>query len=151
MFASNHVITGAVIGSLVVNPVIAIPVAFCAHFVLDAFPHYGIGDHTSKKFLYTLSADAGLALALIVVIFVLQPQNWLLIIACGVSCASPDLMWLPRWLVELKGRKPKNMGPVRRFHSKVQWAEREIWWGLTSEVAWFCLMIFVLANNLNFT
>lgn len=148
MTASNHVVTGAFLGAVIVNPVVALPLAFAAHFVLDALPHLGLDSHTDKKFLYVLCADTGLAMAVLLTIVILQPNNWPVIVLSGIACASPDLMWLPRWLIEMKGKKPKAMGPIRRFHAKIQWAERETWWGLTSEIVWFCLMFGLLAKNL---
>ncbi len=148
--ASNHVMTGAVIGSVVVNPVLALPVAVMAHFALDALPHHGIDDHKSTKFLYVLSIDAGLAAAVLISVIILQPQNWLLIVLCGIACASPDLMWLPRWVNELRGKPAKPFGRIARFHAWVQWAERETWWGLVAEFVWFCLMFVMLSQTLKF-
>ncbi len=150
MTATNHVITGMVVGAAVVNPIVAIPLALMAHFVLDALPHYGLGKHTDTKFLYVLSSDMGAAMALLIVVAALQPANWLLIIASGIACASPDLMWLPRWISELSGKKNKPMGPIRRFHAKIQWAEHESWRNATSELVWFSAMFIVLSQILRF-
>lgn len=147
MTASNHVVTGALIGAAIANP-IAIPLAFFAHFVLDALPHYGVDDHTSRKFIFVYSADFGLASAVLLTLVLLQPQNWFLIALCGIACASPDLMWLPRWILELKDKKLKPMGSIRRFHAKIQWAEREAWWGMLSEVVWFSGMLVLLSQTI---
>jgi hypothetical protein len=65
---------------------------------------------------------------------VLHPSNWLLVIACGVACASPDLMWMPDWIRLISGKKPKMPGIFKKFHAKVQWAEKYAWWGFATEV-----------------
>ncbi len=149
MTASNHVITGVLIGAVITNPV-AIPIAFLAHFALDALPHFGLNEHTDRKFLVVLSMDAGLAAALLLVLFILQPNYWPIIVASGIACASPDLMWFPRWILELQGKKPKPMGPIARFHAKIQWAERQRWWGLLSELIWFGTMFILAGRTLTF-
>lgn len=41
MRAINHTITGATIGALIQNPVIALPIALISHLVLDIIPHSG--------------------------------------------------------------------------------------------------------------
>ena len=142
MTATNHVVTGAVIGAAITNPILAIPIAFLAHFALDALPHYGDDNHTSKKFLYVLIADMSLAMAVLISIAVLGLPNWPLLVACGVACASPDLMWLPRWIDEMRGKKPPAMGAIRKFHSRIQWCERS--WGIGVEAIWFMCGFFVL-------
>jgi len=41
MTATNHALTGAAIGLLVGEPLIAVPAAIASHFICDALPHYG--------------------------------------------------------------------------------------------------------------
>ena len=41
MFVSNHILSGALIGSYVANPAVAVVLSFMSHFVLDALPHFG--------------------------------------------------------------------------------------------------------------
>jgi hypothetical protein len=41
MLASTHLLSGAVIGSFVSNPVKAFTLGFASHFILDAIPHWG--------------------------------------------------------------------------------------------------------------
>lgn len=146
MTATNHTITGAVIATLIPIPIVAIPLAFLAHFVLDALPHFGFDDHSDKNFIFILAGDFALAMAVLISIFLLQLPNWPLLIASGIVCASPDLMWLPRWITELKGKTPKPMGFVRKFHAKIQWAEVQDQFGVLSEVAWFVFMLLALGS-----
>jgi hypothetical protein len=148
MTATNHVLTGMVIGSVVSSPFVALPLAFFSHFVLDALPHYGLKRQDDRKFLYYLSLDAGTAAGLLLVIVFLQPSAWLLIIASGIACASPDLMWFPDWVRLISNHKKKSPGIVKRLHAKVQWAEKNAWWGIAFEVFWFIIMFFTLSQTI---
>jgi hypothetical protein len=137
MTATNHVLTGIVISATVSNPAIGLPLAFMAHFALDSLPHFDIPahQHTSKKFLYVLGSDMTVASTILFTILLLQPAHWQVLIAGGVLCASPDLMWLPRWINELKSKPNKPKGPIARFHSKIQrYAHPDRW---DVEAAWF--------------
>ncbi len=148
MTASNHVLTGMVIGSAISNPLIAIPVAFLSHFAIDALPHFAIKNQKDSTFLYYLSIDSGIAAGLILSVFLLQPSNWLLVIASGIACASPDLMWMPDWLRTISEKKQKKPGLIKKFHAKVQWAERYDRIGLVIEVIWFGFMMMILIRSL---
>ncbi|HSX44339.1 MAG TPA: hypothetical protein VLE69_03535 [Candidatus Saccharimonadales bacterium] len=139
MTATNHVLTGAVIGAVITMPIIALPVAFASHFALDALPHYDSPgqEHTSRRFLYTLFTDMAIAASILLAIILLRPDNWPLLVACGIAAASPDLMWLPRWLNEIRHKPNKPMGPFRKFHSRIQrYAKPQNW---PVEVVWFVL------------
>lgn len=151
MTATNHVITGAVIATVVTTPVVAIPLAFGAHFALDALPHMGkageISDAGSKKFAYYLALDASLAASILLSLFLLGVPGWPLLIACGIACASPDLMWMPKFIRAQLGHKSKESdNPILRFHTWVQWCERK--WGWIVEIFWFVVMLFVLSQRL---
>lgn len=65
MTATNHALTGAAIGLLVGEPLIAVPAAIASHFICDALPHYGrVGPDSktigSKGFRNYLLSDAAL-------------------------------------------------------------------------------------------
>lgn len=149
MTATNHTITGALIVASVSNPIIAVPLAIFAHFVLDALPHFGFKSHSSRLFTIVLSADMGLAASVLLGILLLQPSNWILLITGGVLCASPDLMWLPRWINELRGKENPDMGIIEKFHANIQWAEQQTWFGIVCEVVWLCASFSLLAQQLN--
>jgi hypothetical protein len=76
MTATNHAVTGAVIGLLVGGPLIALPAAFLSHFVCDALPHSGNEDdpHWIKRKLFKqlLVLDALACIVLVVIIFILS-------------------------------------------------------------------------------
>jgi len=121
MTATNHVLTGALIASALPHPVVALPLAIASHLVLDALPHYGNSKlpHNSRKFLVILSNDALMSLTILILILITQPAHWLLMISCAIIAASPDLLWLPYWLAELRHRT-KTMGPISCFLTVIQ-------------------------------
>lgn len=119
MTATNHVVTGALIATFIQNPWIAVPVAFAAHFALDSLPHF---DYATKEFksrhdLLWLMADCALAASVLVTLFFLQPEGVYRLIACGIACASPDLMWV-YYILYKKGEGHRDW--LARFHSAVQ-------------------------------
>ena len=140
MRAVNHTVTGAIIAGSIANPAVGLSAAFLSHFVLDMLPHYGGEDTKSKQFLYGLALDAGLAASFLLAILLLQPDNWLVMIAGGILAASPDLLWFPYWVLELRG-KPRQPGRVSHFLGWIQWCERP--WGIYVEIAWLIAALFV--------
>ncbi len=141
MTAANHVVAGAVIATAFKNPVVALPLAFMSHFLLDALPHYGIKDHTTPKFVYILSLDFAVATSFLLALALLQPQGWQYFLLAAVVSASPDLMWLPRWINELRSRENRPLRGLSKLHSSIQWSERP--WGALIEVAAFVLGVYV--------
>ncbi len=144
MTATNHVLTGFIIASTVHNPLIALPLAFLSHFALDALPHYGELKlkYTSYKFKLILATDIYLALMCFGLVWLLAPAHMWVVIFGGVLAASPDLMWLPDFIAALNGKAKPVYGPIRRFHSKIQWFQKRL--GLVTEGAWF-IVAFIAA------
>lgn len=139
MTATNHALTGAIVGLAVGEPIIALPLAFASHFVCDALPHFGSQDPndtriTSSSFRNYLLLDAGLCLLLVLVLVTYQPQYWVLAAACAFIAASPDFGWINKFSKARKGLKwrPNNYS---KFAAGIQWFQRPI--GAVVEVAWF--------------
>lgn len=149
MTATNHVITGALIASVIHNPVVALPAALLSHFVLDALPHFGGVKHTAAGFLRLLFCDMFIACLFLGWLVLYRPDHWFLLGIGGVLAASPDLMWLPAFLLELRtGKQPSKLtNPITRFHTFVQWGERP--WGIAIEIVWFAAMLTLFAANLS--
>lgn len=151
MTATNHVTTGALIGSVIVNPWLAIPVSFFAHFVLDSLPHYDLDEkdnRDSKKFLYSLAIDCAIALSILIAIFLLAPDNWPVILASGIACASPDLMWIRYWIADLTGKTKPKLGRIAQFHSRIQRYAKHSLPNFLIEFVWFLSIMTVLLYNL---
>lgn len=137
MTATNHAATGGLIAVLVANPVLAMPLAFMSHFLLDALPHFGNhpkADINSRAFKIILISDIALMLiGVTVMTFLFSHIWWLVALAAGLAI-SPDLMWFPYFLAVQRGEK-RNTGVIARFHKKIQWAEIPSGWFI--EVIYF--------------
>ncbi len=144
MTATNHTITGVLIGLSVHQPVIAIVLAVMSHFVLDAIPHYSDPKFVGKKLAPILAIDASVALIVLGSVVMLQPEYWLLAVVCGIAAASPDLMWFPLWLRAVLGKPKKPLNLIQRFHSNIQWAEKP--YNYPYEVVWSVVCVFLLVK-----
>jgi hypothetical protein len=149
MRAINHALTGAVIGFVVSDAVLAVPLALASHFVCDAIPHYDAAvQHASKaawartkKFKYLLVSDVLLSTVLILVLALLRPEHWLLAAACAFIATAPDFLWIGRYRAALSNQSHKD-SRFSRFAADIQWFERPI--GAVVEVAWFVAGTFLL-------
>lgn len=148
MTATNHVLTGAVIAASIHNPFIALPAAFASHFALDAVPHFDFANVTltSRTFRTFLSGDIMVALACLLAFIWIQPSYVWLIVAGGVLASSPDLMWLPDFVLAQMHRKKPVYGPIRRFHSYIQWWTGP--YGIFVEALWAVMMVVLLSKIL---
>ena len=146
MRAINHAVTGAVIGLVVTEPLIAMPVAFLSHFVLDVIPHYGpsmdnvkyMKSKTFKNFLYI---DAALCFILVIVLAASNPVNWLLAAVCAFLAAAPDFLSVNRYVSTLRKREWKP-SLYSKFATGIQWFERPI--GGVVEIIWFVGAVILL-------
>ncbi|HLC92052.1 MAG TPA: hypothetical protein VJC09_03285 [Candidatus Saccharimonadales bacterium] len=148
MTATNHVLTGIFIANAVQNPWIALPVALASHFVLDAIPHFGMVNirFDSNYFKVYLLCDMVVAALVLAALVLIMPQHIWLLMACGILGASPDLMWIPKFLAANQHKSMPKSGVIRKFHTIIQWFERPIGWVV--EVAWFIAMTLLLNAQL---
>lgn len=145
MTATNHALTGALIGLSSGNPSLAVPAALVSHFICDALPHFGAGKKSINQtwFSYLLAAEAGICFLIVAVLFLLKPEHWLLGAVCAFVATSPDFMWVKSYLHAKQGLGPvKHTSAVLRFHAWIQWFERPI--GIVFEVAWAVLALILL-------
>ncbi len=150
MTVTNHMMTGALIALLVQRPILAIPLAFLSHFVLDALPHYGYGfvpfgqRDDQKHFISKQATDAFISLSLgFIVPYILRNhQNPAVTIWCMFATFIPDAFWTYQYE---KARKQGGYGEQNwffRFHKSIQWCERS--WGIYVEVVWFGLTVWAM-------
>ncbi len=147
MTATNHALTGAVIGLVVGQPLTAVPAAFLSHFVLDALPHFGDDNlkFTSKKFTIILASDILLCALLAAVLALKGPEHYYLAAWCAFFATSPDFMWLPDFIRARKHHKKlEARGFLVSFHGRIQWFQRPI--GGVVEAAWAVGMVTILAK-----
>ena len=141
MTATNHALTGALIGLTIANPLIALPLAFVSHFMLDATPHYDLpGDEPTRlqahRFRYHLAVDTSLCVLLVVALAWTQPKHWLVAAVAAFLATSPNLFWLPKFLrIQRTGKVLPTKNWFLRFHSWIQWKTGpKLWW---VEAAWY--------------
>src|SRR5690606_31539087 len=96
---------------------------------------------TSRSFLYVLSVDMALASSILLTIFLVRPDTWLLMMACGILASSPDVMWLPNWVRTIQEKEPKPHGLLARFHARIQWSQTPL--GLIPEILFFGVVGFL--------
>lgn len=146
MTATNHALTGAIIGLAVGQPLIALPAAFVSHFVCDALPHYGSA-HPDKairsdRFRNYLITEASLCFLLVLILAVTRPVHWQLASLCAFLAASPDFFWINKYVTVRAGR-PWHPNAFSRFAVGIQWFQRPV--GAVVEAAWFVSAVAVLA------
>jgi hypothetical protein len=147
MTAINHAVTGSIIAAYIHEPLIALPLALVSHFVLDSLPHLGVDSHDTRLFKKVLTTDMILSILFLAAIAVFQPAYWLLIIGCALLAMSPDLMWLPLYIRELKHRPDRPFNLIMRFHQNIQ--EYEYAWGYLVEIPWLVVTLGFLTISLS--
>jgi len=143
MTGLSHAATGIAIAVAVPHAVFALPLAFVSHFVLDKLPHWGSehlhGGHAKFRRIILLDTVAGVAF--VVFMMLAMPQHALLIALAAMAATAPDLMWLPNFIRQARGRQTRPHNRLMRWHSKLQY-ERS--WGVATEASWLLAVIIIL-------
>jgi hypothetical protein len=137
MTASNHVLAGTAIALAVHQPILALPLAFGSHFVLDSLPHFGLPGISFSKALRQkrwLGVETLDMVGLIVLVLTFNYTAWVTL-AAAILAISPDFEWLFRELVNAVWGKQFRSTIFNRFHKKIQWCERP--WGFYVELVFF--------------
>lgn len=147
MTATNHALTGAIIGLTIHHPVSAISLAVVSHFLLDIIPHFGYGKQQDEKLISNnfrnyLIVEAILCFLIVIVVLVIRPEYWLLAVICAFAAASPDLFSYNRYRT-IRAGKIYKPNAYSKFASSIQWFERPI--GAVVEIFWALGAIFILA------
>lgn len=148
MTATNHALTGTVIGLVSGQPIIALPAAFLSHFVCDALPHYASADPPekvlkTKRFRNYLFADASLCGLIVLALAVTRPEHWLLAAFCAFAAASPDFLWINRYIKTRAGLK-WHPSRLSRFAQDIQWFAKPV--GALFEAVWAVAAILIIAS-----
>jgi hypothetical protein len=139
MIGTNHALTGALIGSVVALPMLAVPLAFASHFVCDALPHFGQDPGKRNwKFKSVLAFD-GIALT-IGLIVALVTENYFPALTALVAI-SPDFVWIARFVFKEKWGKvdPGPKSAFSQWHSSIQ--KRETERGMYLELVYFLVLL----------
>jgi len=152
MTAQNHALAGTIIGLTVANPLVALPMAFLSHFVLDAIPHYDppgkdvVARLRSRRFVVEFLVLGGLLCFLVVLwLYIARPERWLAACFAAFLATSPDFMWLPRYINSVRhGKSGEYKNFITKFHSRIQWKTGpELWW---VELIWFIVGTWTVAK-----
>lgn len=146
MTATNHALTGAVIGILVGQPWIAVPAAVASHFVCDAIPHFKVNlpDKTllkTKGFRNYLIVDGSLCVLLVACLAVFQPQHWFLASVCAFLATSPDLFSINKYIKMRSGQRWRP-NAYSKFADGIQWFSRPV--GAVVEITWLVMALTIL-------
>jgi hypothetical protein len=136
--ATNHALTGALIGLTVHNPWLALPAALLSHLVCDIIPHFGVDASDAwvktARFTRYLLLDFAGCVVLVMILAMLRPEYWLLASICAFVATSPDLLWIRKFVLLRKGKQfERNL--LEAFLGNIQWFQRPI--GALVEAVWF--------------
>lgn len=142
MLETPHVIVGAAIAIKVVNPALAIPLAFASHFILDKVPHWNphlftetqkLG-HPSKNSTILALVDVGAALGLGLFVasrYLDNPTMVFVILTSCLASVAPDLVKWPYYFLKKRG------GLLEKwvlFERSIQ-VNADFWPGILTQVA----------------
>lgn len=113
MLETPHVIVGAAIATHVVNPALAIPLAFASHFILEKVPHWNphLNSETekygrpSKQSTYIVIADVITSLALGGYVASRAIPDWghtATILAACFAAVLPDILEGPYFFLNMR-------------------------------------------------
>lgn len=118
MLLFAHIITGAVIGQELKNPVIISGLAFTSHFALDMIPHWNYD--VPKKLDWweygKVTPDFIASSAIYLAYIYSQPQLWLAVSLGVFFAALPDFLTLGKYVPFLN----RFLKPVNFIHDKLQ-------------------------------
>lgn len=149
MTATNHALTGAIIGLTVANPWVAIPAAFLSHFICDIIPHFGVADEEVGKlwFRYYLAGEAFCCLAVVLVLYSMHPAGWVAASFAAFAATTPDFASIRQFWYAYQGRSSQyTRGVCMRFLARTQWFQRPI--GAAVELVWFACALYILSTIL---
>ena len=116
MLLTNHVLSGALIGSVVRRPVPAFVLGVASHFALDTVPHWG--PFRERRALLRVAVPDGLTALAVLTAFAAAapPRRRLALAAAMLGAALPDAD-KPAHLLFGRSPFPRAVG---RFHSRIQ-------------------------------
>ena len=121
MTGLNHALMGTAIALAVQQPLLAMPLAFFSHFLLDITPHFGgtpVYEFGHKYFPYIMAADGVAIISSLAVICSIVPHLTALILLCVLCAMLPDVLLFAYYT---QGR-PNTW--FHRNHLGMQWYER---------------------------
>lgn len=134
MLTTPHAVTGAMIGALLPNSLLIVPVAIGSHFVLDSIPHWQetLAPYTpTKKTYIRIPIDLLLAVSLVLLVARLQPAHVGAIWLGAVMANAPDLDVI---VILLPKIKYSLLNKYWDWHCRIQRETSSLWGVLTQFV-----------------
>ena len=136
-----HVVVGAAIALKVKNPLLAIPLAFASHFVLERVPHWNPHLNTELKtygsvtrsttYLVVLDALLALAFGSTLALKQLPDQlSTLTTLSCCFASVLPDVIEAPYYFLKQRSELIERW---IQFQKSIQ-ADTSVFWGLATQV-----------------
>jgi hypothetical protein len=153
MLETPHVFIGAAIATHFPNPLVAIPLAFASHFILETIPHWNphlntetqkYGAPTRRSTVIT-AIDSTLALASgSFIAFEVLPNVGMavLVLACSFAAVLPDVMEGPYFFLKMRTAWIKKW---IAFQKSLQ-SDTTPFWGLLTQATIILATIFWLRN-----
>ncbi|OGM21581.1 hypothetical protein A2955_04155 [Candidatus Woesebacteria bacterium RIFCSPLOWO2_01_FULL_37_19] len=115
MLETPHVIVGAAIATKVVNPALALPLAFGSHFILERVPHWNPHLNTEKNKFGKITVVSTKIVILDVVLSLVggfyiasrvlpDTGRFITILAACILAALPDLIEGPYFFLNMKSK-----------------------------------------------
>ena len=153
MLETPHVFIGAAIAAKIPNPLIAIPLAFASHFILEMVPHWNphlnsetekYGQPTKRSTVIT-AIDSTLALAsgsFIAYQALPNVGQAILVLVCSFASVLPDVMEGPYFFLKMRANWVKKW---IAFQKSIQ-SDTTPFWGLLTQTLVILAAIFWLKN-----
>lgn len=146
MLLLTHVITGAVIGQKINDPIIISTIALASHFILDSLPHSDL--KVPEKFdtwkLLGILPDIIPSILVYIAFIFTFPDQWLYI-HLGITFAIlPDFLSLSKFIPKFRN----IMSPLNKWHKKIQWQLNTTFLkkilGLLTQTIYIAILIIIL-------
>jgi len=149
MTATNHAITGAIIGLAIGNPYAAVPLSLASHYFMDTLPHFGNKwDIKSSEFVKYLFVEAFLCFLIVLTLFLTKPHNYILGMVCAFVGAFPDLLSF-KFFRTTRKNKVYKAGVYFKFAKGIQ--KKESAENIKYDIAWFfvalILFMFLISRS----
>jgi hypothetical protein len=153
MLETPHVAVGAAIATKIPNPLIAIPLAFASHFVLEMVPHWNPHintelkkfGHVTKKSTTIIIIDSTLALifgSFIAYQALPNTGHAITILAASLASILPDLIEAPHFFL---GMDSKFIPKWIAFQKIIQ-SDTTLFWGLLTQLSVIAAALLWLKN-----
>ncbi len=135
MTATVHALVGASIATMIPNPVVALPIIFISHFLLDKIPHWdpltNKANKTFNRILTEIGLDYLVSYLLVIVIFgaIFHNQNLPYLLVAAFVSQLPDTLEGPYILT-------KKHFPVFYQLYQVQHWFHDVWFNARLKAPW---------------